>query len=88
MLYFLCFIAGVFTVFYQVGYLIINFDSPYLRALSIFATVVLDLLSVVLAAIFMPAIVTYMFTFAFTRIVMYGISNIDNILYSMSSDYD
>jgi hypothetical protein len=81
MLYFVCLLAGVFVTFHSIGVIILGYDNPTDRALRMMYNVALDLLVVVLAAFFMPALVPYLFTFAFTRSIMYVISDVSNVLH-------
>jgi hypothetical protein len=80
MLILISLVAGVFITFHSIGVIIFGYDDPLDRAVCLMSNVALDLLVVVMAAFFMPVLVPYFFTFAFTRSCMYGISDISNIL--------
>ena len=81
MIHFLMIVAGLLAAFYSIGVIVTKFDTPLSRAIQLFIVVASDLLTVVLATFFMPTIVPYLFTFAFTRGMIYSIANVEYILY-------
>lgn len=81
LLYAACTALGVVVTFWSIGWFITQCSDPYDRATNICLMFSLELCALVLVSLYWQSILPFLFTYAFTKALMYSISDLENILF-------